>query len=306
MEIYDLKTMQRCEIDEPCVVALGTFDGCHIGHMSIFTETFYSAKRNKMKSVVYTFDSIPKSHKNSEVRALTTLNEKIKIIKKHGIDYVAIDKFENVRNLSPKEFFDNILVNTLNAKMALCGFNYRFGNGALAAPNDLARFFENIGGSVKICDKVMLENEVLSSTLVRSLIENGEVEKTLNYIAPYSIFARVEYGKALGRRLGFPTINQKIPDGKVLPKRGVYITECELGEDVYPSITNVGVRPTTDGDYSELNMETYIIGYDGNLYGSCVRVNFYKYLRGEIKFDSIDALTEQISKDATEAKAYFK
>ena len=112
-------------------------------------------------------------------------------------------------------------------------------------------------------------------------------------------------GKRLGKRLGFPTINQKIPDGKVVPKRGVYITECEIGEDVYPAITNVGIRPSID-DGDKLNMETYIIGFNGMLYNSYVKVNFYKFLRGEVKFSTLSELSVQINKDKKEAEEYFK
>jgi riboflavin kinase/FMN adenylyltransferase len=189
--------------------------------------------------------------------------------------------------------------------VATCGFNYRFGKGAACDTKDLTGFFENNGGSVQISEEIMLGEVPLSSTLLRGFIENGEIERLEEFGTKYSVYEKVVEGKRLGKRLGFPTINQKIPTGKVVPKRGVYITECEIGEDVYPAITNVGIRPSID-DGDEMNMETYILGFNGMLYNSYIKVNFYKYLRGEIKFSSLSELSVQINKDKREAEKYFK
>ncbi len=302
MVVYELKTMQICEIKEKTVVALGTFDGCHAGHFSVLQSAFYKAKELGAKSVAYTFDT-------AEVKGqslIMTLEEKIKAIAKFGIDYVAVENFGRVRNLSGEEFAVSVLQGTLNAVYATCGFNYRFGNGAQCDALDLKAFFEKSGGSVDICDRITYNGEAVSSTLIRRKIENGEVEDILSYSRPYSIYAMVERGKGLGSRHGVATINQQIPMGKVVPATGVYITECEIGEDVYPAVTNVGYRPTTDGENTFLNVETHIIGYSGDLYSSFLRVNFYKHLRGEKRFSSFEELKEQIEKDKAEAVLYFK
>lgn len=301
MVIYDLKNNQKCEIKEKTVVALGTFDGCHAGHSSVLLNAFYKAKELKVKSVVYTFDT-------SEIKGqslIMTLEEKIKAIKSFGIDYVAIEQFDNVRSLDGETFVKDVLQGKLNAVFATCGFNYRFGKNAVCNAGDLKRFFENVGGSVQISDGVEYENTPVSSTLIRNQIENGEVEKILAYSRPYSIYAVVEKGKGFGGKNGVATINQQIPCGKVVPKVGVYVTECEIGEDVYPSVTNVGFRPTTDGENSFLNVETHIIGYSSGLYSSCIRVNFYKYIREEKKFESFDELKVQIENDKKVALEYF-
>ena len=300
MKILDLKTMQQCEISENTVVALGTFDGCHLGHTSVLSRAFLEAKRLKAKTVAYTFSTIPKN-----ASAILTLDEKIRRIRNCHIDYVAIDEFESVKEKSGEEFVNEVLFGRLRAVYAVCGFNYRFGKGASCGAENLTEMLEKNGGSVAICDKVVYEDKTVSSTLIRELIQDGEVEAILPFSCPYSVYARVELGKQLGRTIGIPTINQIIPDQKIKPKRGVYITECEIGEDVYPSITNVGVRPTVESSGVE-NMETHIIGYDGILYSSYVRVNFYKRLRDEMTFDSLDSLKEQIALDISEAKKYFK
>ena len=301
MIVYDLKTMARTEINEKTIVALGTFDGCHYAHKMVLSESFYEAKRQGVKSVAYTFSSIPKNAKS-----IFTLEEKIKSLAKSGIDYVAIDDFEKIKDLSPNEFFNSVLIDSLNAVGASCGYNYKFGKGASADPLTLkSLFFEKNGGSVKICDEITINNTVVSSSHLRALVENGRVEELDNFGTKYSVYAKVEKGKRLGTKIGFPTINQKIPDEKILPKRGVYITECEIGEDVYPSVTNVGIRPSVD-DGDNVNMETFIIGYNSILYHSYIKVNFYKYLREEIKFDSLDNLTKQISSDVKKAEEYFK
>jgi len=302
MTVYELKTMQICEIKGKTAVALGTFDGCHAGHFSVLQSAFYKAKELGVKSVAYTFDT-------SEAKGqalIMSLEEKIKAIAKFGIDYVAVESFDTVKNLSGEEFVSSVLQGKLGAAFAVCGFNYRFGKNALCDASDLRAFFEKSGGSVHVCDQVNYNGEAVSSTLIRRKIEKGEVEDILSYSRPYSIYATVERGKGLGARHGVATINQQIPKGKVVPATGVYITECEIGEDVYPAVTNVGYRPTTDGENSFLNVETHIIGYSGDLYSSCLRVNFYKFLRSEKRFSSFDELKEQIEKDKKEAIEYFK
>lgn len=302
MTIYDLKTMQACKIEEKTVVALGTFDGCHLGHASVLQSAFYKAKELKAKSVVYTFDTLC----NKEGEAILTLEEKIKAISKFGIDYIAIDTFENVRELSGEDFVKDVLVNGLGAIFATCGFNYRFGKNASCDAEALSAFLKNLGGSVQICDKIMYNDVPISSSHIRNQIKNGNIEELLSYMRPYSIYSMVEKGKGMGNKdLGFATINQQIPNGKVVPCIGVYITECEIGEDVFPAITNVGYRPTTDGENTFLNVETHIIGYSGVLYYSYLRVNFYKYLRPERKFSSLDELKAQIEQDKKSALEYF-
>ena len=302
MVVYDLKSLQLTEIKENTVVALGTFDGCHKGHASVLLNAFYKAKEQKLKSVAYVLDT-------SAVKGqalIMSLDEKIKAIRKLGIDYVALEELGNVCGLSGEEFVRDVLIGSLRAKFATCGFNYRFGKGAMFNTSDLTRFFENNGGSVQISEEVTLDGVPVSSTLLRGFIENGEVERLLSVSSPYSICAEVIKGKGLGSVNGFATINQQIPEGKVVPKKGVYITECEIGEDVYPAITNIGYRPTTDGENSYLNVETHIIGYTGNLYSSWLRVNFYKYLREEKRFNSIDELKAQIDRDKEAATTYFR
>lgn len=306
MLCYSLKNMQRCKIDEPTVVALGAFDGAHIGHMSVFASCAMLARKMGVRSAVYTFSSIPKDFLSKQKsRLIFTLEEKIRAVRDAGIDYLCIEDFENVEHLSGEEFLSSVLAGDLKASGACCGFNFRFGHGASCGTDELREFFENRGGCVNICDKILYEGNVLSSSLIRDLIERGEVEKIISVSRPYSVYSRVEHGKELGRKIGLPTINQLFPEGKVVPADGVYITECEIGEDVYPSITNVGVRPTVESEGAR-NMETHIIGYEGNLYGSYVRVNFYKRLRDEIKFDSLEDLRAEIERNKKSAIDYFK
>ncbi len=302
MVIYDLKTMQVCDIHESTVVALGFFDGCHAGHQSVFMACRRLASKMGAKSVVYTFSSLPKS---KSAKCIFSLDERIRAIRKSGIDYLCIEDFESVASMDGSKFLNDILCSRLHAVGACCGFNFRFGSGARYGTAELSSFFEKRGGCVYICDKMLYENDTLSSSLLRSFIEKGELEKIIEVASPYTIYAVVEHGKELGRTIGIPTINQIIPSDKIAPARGVYITECEIGEDVYPAITNIGVRPSVESNGHE-NMETHIIGYNGNLYGSCVRVNFYKRIRDEKRFDSIDELRAEIQKNIQDAISYFK
>ena len=303
MIIYDLSTMQICDIHEKTVVALGTFDGCHAGHMQVFAGCRELACERKAKSAVYTFSSLPKSPKSGTL-CLFSLSERIKAIRGAGIDFLCIEDFESVSEMSGQDFLNDILVSKLHAVGACCGFNFRFGKNASLGASDLENFFKSLGGCVRICDKIDYKGEVLSSSLLRAFVEKGEVEELLNVCQPYSIYSVVEHGKELGRTIGIPTINQKIPSEKVAPARGVYITECEIGEDVFPSVTNVGVRPTVESDGMQ-NMETFIIGFNGSLYGSSVKVNFYKLLRAEKKFSSIEELKSEIEANVQSAIDYF-
>lgn len=300
MKVYDLNTMQITQISGNTVVALGTFDGFHLGHASVFKNAFYEAKKRRLKSVVYTFLDNPRS-----VAKILTLEEKLGFFKNFGIDYVALDSFDDIKNMSGEDFVKDILIGQLKVTCACCGFNYRYGKGALCDAENLCQMLGKVGGSVVISERIFIENETLSSTKLRKMIEDGLVGEIQDYMPPYSIYARVEEGKKLGRKMGFPTINQYIPQGKVVPKNGVYITECYIGEDTYPSITNVGVRPTVDGVSSPVNVETHIIGYDGILYGSYIKVVFREFIRDERKFDSIEELKVQIAKDTDLAKRYF-
>lgn len=306
MVIYDLNTMQVCDIKEGTVVALGTFDGCHAGHISVFSSCRSLAKSLDVKSAVYTFSSVPKDFlSDGKSRYIFTQEEKIKVIRSLGIDYLCIEEFESVANMSGEEFLSSVLGERLHAVGACCGFNFRFGKGALYGTDELSDFFKNRGGRVQICDKILYNGVTLSSSLLRDFIECGRVEDIISVSRPYSVYSKVEHGKELGRRIGIPTINQFFPDGKVLPADGVYITECEIGEDVYPSITNIGVRPTVEND-GKRNMETHIIGYNGSLYGSYIRVNFYKRIRAEKRFASLEELQSEIRKNIESAVAYFK
>lgn len=305
MKIYDLKTMQELTIDSETIVALGTFDGCHSGHVSVIRSAYLQAKKLKVKSLVYTFDKIPKANNQNEIKSIMTISEKIKFIRKCEIDYVAVDDFDEIKNLEGDVFVNEVLKNELNAIGTSCGYNYRFGKNAKYTGEDLKEFFKNSRGSVEICPKVVANNEDVSSTNIRKKIKDGNLEQILLFSPPYSVYAQVTEGKKLGRTIGIPTINQQIPIEKVTPQKGVYITECEIGEDVYPSITNIGIRPTVENGGKE-NMETYIIGYNGDLYDSYVRVNFYKKIRDEKKFSSLDELKRQIKKDINEAIRYFK
>lgn len=300
MVIYDLKTMQACEIQEKTVIALGTFDGCHMGHAAVLQNAFYMAKERGVKSLVYTFDTIPKGD-----RAILTLEEKIKAIRKFQIDYIAIDSFEEIKGLKGEDFVKDVLQGKLKGIGASCGFNYRFGKNASCDANNLKELFEKNGGSVQISDKITYDGTVICSSLIRKKIESGDLEEILSYARPYSIYAPVIHGKGLGKNMGIATVNQQLPNEKVVPRTGVYITECEIGEDVYPSVTNVGYRPTTDGENTYLNVETHIIGYSGDLYYSWLRVNFYRYLREEKCFDSLEGLISQIKNDINEARNYF-
>jgi riboflavin kinase/FMN adenylyltransferase len=288
----------------PTAVALGNFDGVHLGHTALINKLVSFG----IPSLVYTFYDHPLNFIKGEgsVKVINTHKEKEGIFESLGVDTLFYEDFLRVKDMTPKEFVKSVLIDTFHAKEVVCGFNYRFGKNALCNAENLDTFFKNEGGSVQISEKIMYNDTPISSSHIRKQIQNGNVEELLSYMRPYSIYAMVEKGKGIGAKdLGFATINQQMPKGKVTPCTGVYITECEIGEDVYPAITNVGYRPTTDGENTFLNVETHIIGYSGNLYYSYLRVNFYKLLRPEKRFNSLDELKNQIEADKKSALEYF-
>lgn len=295
--------------DKKCVVALGNFDGVHLGHTALIGEAVRLAKQCGLFSCVYTFSRHPGNFKNGINSIITDNCEKEQIISSLGADILCFEDFESVKDLSCRRFCQEILVDALGCEIAVCGDNYSFGAGGVGRSCDLVREMEALGKKAVVIECVKQSETPVNSTLIRKLICDGEVEKASALLGRrYSLCATVVHGKELGRKLGSPTINQLFPDTKVRPKNGVYISLCFADGKKYAGVTNVGTNPTVNSESSSPKVlcETHLIGYKGDLYGKEVRVEFCKRLRDEKKFQSLDALKDEIMKNMSQAQAYFE
>lgn len=306
MDVIDLqKSVREESASSPFSVALGNFDGVHIGHAALISRAVQYAKEHGIRSAVWTFSDAPAIMPNKQgAKLITTTEEKLELFKSLGVDRVYLAPFEAVRDYSPERFAREILMDECGAKCAVCGFNFRFGKGGAGDCDTLTRLMSPC--DCIVVPPVYVGENLVSSSAVRALIEAGYVEAAARLLGrKFSINQPVLEGKRLGRTIGLPTINQNFPEGHVIPKNGVYICTLEINEREYIGVANVGVRPSVENDTHKLNCETHIIGFDGELYGERVKTSFCRRIRDEKRFESIDALGEQIRRDGEAAKEFF-
>lgn len=283
-------------------VALGFFDGLHLGHIEVIKQALL---RTDLLSVVFTFNDKTILPKFKERENIITYDLKLELLSRIGVNYIFAPDFADLRDLSAEEFVDKILVEKLNAGFVACGYDFRFAKGGTSTAEELAEICRGRGIEACVVPAVTYEGEPISATAIRELIRQGEIEKAntlLGYELTYVL--EVQEGKKNGRKIGFPTINQIIPEGMIVPKRGVYKSWTQVRNRNYPSITNIGLKPTIkldDGEERVQEMETHIIGYEGDLYGLRARVVLREYMREERKFESMDDLRLQLEKDKERA-----
>lgn len=283
---------------EPTCVAVGCFDGIHLGHQKIISDMCSYAKNNGLKSAVFTFIASPAAVLGKTPhRALMSQKDKMKTLEMLGVDYCFSLDFLNVMNITPIDYIEDILINKLSAKAVFCGFNYRFGKSALGDTSFLKDVCDSHSVETFIAQPVCFGESVVSSSRIRGLIENGDLSLANTLLGrPFAIEEPIIEGKQNGRKVGIPTVNQNPPPEFVTPKYGVYASYVYVNSKRYEAITNVGTRPTVGGDYK--NFETHIIGgFSEELYGQIVRTELLDFVRCEQKFDNLQQLSEQIQKD---------
>ena len=294
--------------DAPCVVALGCFDGVHIGHRAVIEEAIRTARESGLASAVWTFSEPPKNFfAPGSVQILSDREEKCRRISLLGVDLLfCIDFDAHIAALSPEKFFSEIVLKQLNARHVVCGFNYTFGAKSAGNTALLRELCEEHGIKLTVLDPVTSDGVSVSSSLIRSHIENGEMESAQKYLGyPYTIVSRVVDGQKLARRLGFPTVNLIPSTNTILPKNGVYVSRIDFegNERELFGITNIGMRPTVKA--AEICAETHIFDFNGDLYGKELRVELLHFVRAEQLFDSIDELREQVHSDISAAKDFI-
>lgn len=270
-------------------IALGTFDGVHIAHRYVLDLP------NGYKKTAVTFAVPPKMVLEKKYELLMTVFKKEEILKGLGFETVETLDFDCVKNQEPIEFFD-FLVQKFNPAVISCGFNYRFGKNGAGDTELLKNLCDQNGIECRICRAVEVKGQVVSSTVIRNLLKNGEVEKANKLLgSDFSFKAIVQKGDQRGRTIGFPTINQAYPENLVKIKFGVYKTDVLVDGAKYSGITNIGIRPTYQCDH--VISETFIENFSGDLYGKEVEIVPKKFLREEMKFGSLEELKSQIEKD---------
>lgn len=294
--------------DRKRVMALGFFDGVHIGHAALLDKTKQRAAEIDAMPSVLTFDVHPDTLVfNAEVPLINSAIGRKDIINRcFGIDNVVFIHFnQKVMRMDWREFIDE-LINELDIAWLVVGHDFCFGYKGLGTAPRLKEYCVEKGVGCDIIEPVCRDGIVVSSTEIRKLIQNGEIEKANEYLGhPHMLSDTVRSGYHLGTKMGTPTINMKIPEGVIIPRHGVYAAKVILDDgSEHISVTNVGVRPTVS-DAGAVSVESFILDFDGNLYDKQARVEFFSFLRDERKFDDISSLGEQIKRDAEEARAYF-
>lgn len=280
----------------PRSVALGFFDGVHWGHR----EVIRAARREDAALCVYTFNTATFTAKGMPP-LLCTDTEEAALLEALEVEELLREDFSAVCHLTPEAFVEQVLAEELGAVQVTCGFNYRFGAHGAGDAARLTALCEARGIAVTVVPSVEIDGITVSSTVLRRLIADGEMETTHRLMGrPFSVCQPVTAGNRIGRRLGLPTINQPLPEKGVRPRYGVYASYVEVEGVRYPAVTNVGVKPTVGADRPLA--ETYILDYEGDLYGTSPTVFLMSFLRPEAPFPSLEALSAQIRQDVTTAR----
>ena len=292
------------------VIALGFFDGVHLGHAALLRLTRRRADELGIPAAVLTFDTHPDTLVyHQPVPLINTLEDRKYLMEeKFSMDEVILAHFDRAMMEMPWEsFVEDYLLGELGAKHVVCGHDFSFGYRGQGTPDKLRRLCAQRGVGVNVVDKVSLGGITVSSTHIRQLIRQGDMEAAAQMLGHrHFLSGEVLHGKELGRRLGFPTANLALPEGLIAPAYGVYATLVTLPDgSAHPAVTNVGVRPTVHDQLGRL-VEAWILDCTAELYGEKIRVEFFTRLRGEKKFDSLEALREEVLRNAAETRAFFQ
>lgn len=294
-------------IEEKTAVALGKFDGIHLGHQELL-RLILEQKKNGLLAVVFTFDPAPMVFLTGKnLGELTTKEEKRQTFEKMGVD-VLIEFPMNKKTAAtpPEEFIKRYLVKQMNMAFVAAGEDLSFGDKGKGNCDLLGSFSDEFGYQMKIIEKVKYQGVEVSSTYLRELVEEGQMETVSMLLqAPYSFYGEVIHGKQLGRKIGMPTVNVKPEAEKLLPAFGVYYSLVEADGKQYNAITNIGYKPTVDDTKSPI-VESYLYDFEGDLYGKSIRVDILSYRRPEMKFDSVDSLKRQMQDDIESGVNYHK
>ena len=287
------------------VVTSGTFDGVHLGHQKILRRLQELAARKQGETVLLTYWPHPRlilQPEDKSLRLLTTLSEKVKLLEEMGVDHLIILPFtKELSQMSSDEFIRDILVDKIQTKSLVIGYDHKFGKNREGSFEYLQSHSHLFGFAIEEISRQDVDDLGVSSTKIRTALAQGDISTANKYLGrPYDLSGQVVKGQQIGRSLGFPTANIQIAeDYKLLPRDGAYAVHAEVHSIRYKAILNIGDRPTVDGQ--KKTIEAHLIDFEGDLYGQELRVYFQEFLREEKKFESLDALKNQLVVDRERA-----
>lgn len=295
-----IKQYNQLDKSVPRGVALGNFDGIHIGHQKLITTLIKKCKENDLESCIYTFGNHPLSviTENEGPPQITNINMKKRILESLGIQLLYLEEFsKNFMALSPEDFVKDILIDKLNCKVIVVGFDYSFGYKAQGNVEMLKKMGKKYGFKVYEIHPVTMDNKKVGSSVIREYIKNGDIQKANSFLGrEYSIYSKVVTGKGIGNKLGYPTANILIESSHLIPKEGVYATLIKVNNSIYKGATSIGTNPTFGTN--NISVETFIINFSEDIYDQYIELKFIERLRDQIRFDNLDDLINQINQDA--------
>lgn len=293
---------------EPKVIALGFFDGVHLGHQAVIRSAKSIADASGIKTAVLTFDPHPSvvlSKKRNKAKYLTPIEEKARKVEAMGVDYFYVVRFTTkFSELEPKDFVQKYLL-PLGAVHIVAGFDYTYGRLGAGKMADMEAYAEN-KLQVTIVDKQEADNQKISSTAIRQAIEEGSMEEANKLLGgPYTTKGTVIHGDKRGRTIGFPTANILVEEDYLIPKLGVYAVKFKIGNETHLGMASIGYNITFKDDQS-LSIEVYILDFNREIYGEEVEIEWFQYFRPELKFSGMEGLIKQLEKDEQDTREYFQ
>ncbi len=285
------------------VVTIGNFDGVHLGHQKIINMAKEYAEKVQLPLVVVSFDPHPGKvlYPEKAPKLIKTRKQKRDLLRKMGVDYFYVINFTpSFARKSAEEFVDEVLIDSLGAKRIFVGFNFAFGKDRKGDLTFLKKQGKQKGFDVVAVPPVIVDGEVVSSSLIRKLLANGEVKKANRFLGRYYYLEGIViHGEQIGRKIGFPTANI-ITENELVPRLGVYATFTKLNGNDLPSITNIGYKPTFGSE--KIIVETFIFDFDREIYGELIEVKFVDFIRPEKKFESVEELVKEIKANCEKCK----
>ena len=294
------------------VLTVGTFDGVHLGHRKIISRLHDLATQIHGESVIFTFDPHPRkivAPDETNLRLLTTLDEKIELFARAGIDHLIIYPFTpEFAQLTYEQFVEQILVGQIHTKSLVVGYDHKFGKGREGDFELLRNLADRLGFQIEKLDVLLMNESNVSSTKIREAIQVGDFDTANAYLGyPFALHGTVVEGQKLGRQIQFPTANIEASDpDKIIPGYGVYAVQAKVLNQTYRGMLNIGSRPTVNHNADHRSIEVYLLDFDADIYGEHLELIFFRKLREEQKFGSLDELKGQLAKDKSETIAYFE
>ena len=298
MRIFD--NLKSYSSEKQSVLTIGTFDGIHIGHNEILKKLIEESEKNNLPSLIVTFFPHPRMilQKSNEIKMIDTMDEKIDLLEKAGIDNLIIHPFDdNFSKIRGKEFVEDILVKKLKIKQIIIGYDHRFGKDREASVEDLKKFGLDYMFHVNEIPAQEIDSITISSTKIREAILTGDIEQCNEFLGRnFMLTGKVVYGEGLGKKMNFPTANIEIEENyKIIPKNGVYLIKTFMNSNIYFGMMNIGVRPTIGGKNKSL--EIHFFNFKDDIYNKTISIEIMSKIRDEEKFSSIDKLKIQLKKD---------